>query len=288
MTSGQTVEIEVALAPTGAEAVGEVIVQSNDAYEPQIAVELFGNSLDVPVAVCSVSQSEVEPLSTVAWLGDGSYDGSGGTLVDWEWTLISIPAGSATTMPPGGANRSGFMPDLAGEYVGQLIVTNDAGMQSAPCRVDLLAAPDEDLWIEMYWTHSGDDMDLHLIAPGGIYEDGTNWNNDTDCHWRNCTWDSVNWGSQSSTDDDPSLDLDDITGTGPENINIKSPINGTYTIAVHDYPGSDYSGGNPVTVSVYLNGVMEWSTVKTISGEDTVTYFAEIAWSNNAGAINPL
>ncbi len=288
MQASEMVEIEVALTPSGAEAVGEVLVQSNDVYEPEVVVELYGNSLDVPVAVCEARPDTVEPLvDPVTWWGEDSYDNTGGTLVSWDWTLISAPSGSAVAMPGGGANRTGFYPDLAGEYIGQLIVTNDAGMQSAPCRTTVMSAPDEDMWIEMYWTHSGDDMDLHLIAPGGFYEDGSSWDNDTDCHWRNCTWSGVNWGSANSTDDDPSLDLDDITGTGPENINIKTPTNGTYTIAVHDYPGSAYEGANPVTINVYLNGVLDWTDTRHISGEDTVTYFAEIAWANSAGTVTP-
>jgi hypothetical protein len=288
MLASETVELEVSLIPSGAESVGEVLVQSSDVYEPEVVVDLFGNSLEVPVAVCEARPATVEPLvDPVTWWGEDSFDNTGGTLVSWDWTLISSPSGSAVSMPGGGANRTGFYPDLAGEYIGQLIVTNDSGMQSAPCRTTVMSAPDEDMWIEMYWTHPGDDMDLHLIAPGGFYEDGSSWDNDTDCHWRNCTWSGVDWGSASSTDDDPSLDLDDITGTGPENINIKSPTNGTYTIAVHDYPGSSYEGSNPVTMNVYLNGTLEWTDTRPISGEDTVTYFAEIAWTNSAGVVTP-
>ena len=84
-------------------------------------------------------------------------------------------------MPSGsGAVRGGFTPDLAGNYVGQLVVTNNNGVSSDPCEVTLESIPSEDLWVEMYWTESGDDMDLHLLAPGGTIE------SNKDCYFANC------------------------------------------------------------------------------------------------------
>ena len=77
---------------------------------------------------------------------------------------MSKPAGSQASMPFGSsANRSNFVADLAGDYVGQLIVTNEFGIESAPCQTTLVAVPGQDLWVQMSWTESGDDMDLtHL------------------------------------------------------------------------------------------------------------------------------
>ena len=100
----------------------------------------------------------------------------------------------------------------------------------------------------------------------------------------NCTpnaWIPLDWGQQGSSSDDPSLDIDDIPGTGPENINIYNPeTSGAYTVVVHDYQGStgDVQGPNEVTVNIYLNGVLEWSDTRAISGENTYTPFAKIDW----------
>ncbi len=236
-----------------------------------------------PIAVCDVSPNPVEPpFEKAAWDGSGSYDTAGGTIVDYSWELTSKPAGSTVLMPSGGAIRSNFQPDLAGDYIGKLTVTNDQGVTDS-CETTLESIPAQNLWIEMYWTERPDDMDLHLIRDGGQL------NSRDDCYWSNCT-NGLSWGANGAQDD-PSLDLDDIEGLGPENINISEPENVIYSVAVHDYylsnwPASDVTSGNDVTVNIYINGSLEWTDTRTIAGDDTVTYFAEIDWQN--GSVNPL
>ncbi|HCH63914.1 MAG TPA: hypothetical protein DFR83_14000 [Deltaproteobacteria bacterium] len=236
---------------------------------------------DLPVAVCDVSPNPVEPpFETATWDGSGSYDPEGHDIVDYSWALVSAPSGSSVRMPTGSdAMRGGFEPDLAGEYVGQLVVRTDDDRTSAPCQVTLQSIPAEDLWVEMFWQHSGDDMDLHMLAPGGTLDDRS-----TDCYFATCTG-GMSWGA-SGTADDPYLDLDDIPGTGPENINIAAPSAGVYTVYVHDYPGSRYNNDNAVTVRVYINGTKLYDETKTINGEDDYTPFAAIDWSS--GSVTPL
>ncbi len=244
---------------------------------------------DVPVAVCDVSPNPITPpFEEATWNGTDSYDPNGYDIVEWEWTLASQPEGSAVRLPPGdGAIRDGFVPDLAGEYVGQLIVANEIGDVSEPCQVTLESIPAEDLWIEMYWAVPADDMDLHLVRPGGQIE-----SND-DCYYMNCVGGGPDWGVRSDKDDDPSLDLDDIPGTGPENINILQPESGEFTVYVHDYSGSNWGEagadtreGNDVTVNVYLNGSQVWSNTKAITGEDNYTPFCRVDWE--AGTVDSM
>lgn len=280
---GGSVELTASFEPTTGGSFSETLWFVSDDPAGDRSLELTASSTaSQPVALCSVSPSEVATLREDAtWIGDTSYDPAGRSIVDYDWTLISIPSGSTATMPSGGANRSNFTTDMAGTYVGQLIVTNDQGISSEPCTVELESVPAEDLWIEMFWNHSNDDMDLHLLAPGGSLE--TN----QDCYYANCVYGGLNWGDPGSSDDNPSLDLDDIYGTGPENINIGSPDSGDYTVYVHDYPYTGtYSGGNDVTVNIYISGALVWSDTRTISGENSYTPFAEISYP--AGSVTSL
>lgn len=227
-----------------------------------------------PIARCDVTPDKVRPIvETAVWVGSESSDPNGEAIVDYSWTLVERPAGSSAGMPSGASSdRSGFETDLAGEYVGQLVVTNESGLRSEPCEAVLEAEPVEALWVELFWEHSGDDMDLHLLAPGGTLE------TDTDCYYMNCvpTFGGLDWGVSGVSYDDPSLDLDDINLTGPENINIESPADGLYTVVVHDHTSQTFTAGNPVTVNIYLDGGLVWTDTRVITDEDTYTEFALI------------
>jgi hypothetical protein len=228
-----------------------------------------------PIAVCSVTPNPATPPFTpTTFDGSGSYDPAGRLLVSHIWSLVDSPEGSAAVLPySSGIYITGFYPDLAGEYTGELTVINDLGY-SDTCRTVLEAVPAQNLWVEMFWQYPGDDMDLHLLAPGGSI--GTS----SDCYYANCAWVGLDWGIIGVTEDNPKLDIDDIPGTGPENINIYAPqTNGVYTVYVHDYPGSVYSGPNEVTINIYLNGSLVWTDTRPISAEDSYTPFALIDWA---------
>ena len=282
---GEIAELTITYISDGSETTGDLRILSNDPDNSSLSVPLLAGAevivdtgdsgdtdppLSQPVAVCTVDPAEVLAIHEAAdWIGNASYDTDGGTIVSYDWTLVSAPAGATATMPPGTANRRNFSPDVAGEYVGQLIVTDDSGLASEPCLATLTATAGEGLWVEMFWTRSGDDMDLHLLQPGGTVADYF-----TDCYYANCT-SGLEWGS-AGTADNPILDLDDIPGTGPENINIDSPARGTYTVYVHDYPGSSYIGRNDVTVNVYWGGFLEWTDTRNINSEGCYEPFVEI------------
>jgi len=223
-----------------------------------------------PIAICSVNPTEVTvPLEVATWQGGASYDPAGHAITKFNWTLTARPTGSAAFMPTGYTSNRNFYADLAGEYTARLIVTTDDNRVSEPCEVTLNAVPGNGLHVEMFWVHSNDDMDLHLLKPGGSPR-----SNSGDCYYANT---HPSWGP-GGPEDDPRLDLDDIPGTGPENINIADPYSGTYTVFVNDYTGStpDYYQGNDVTVNIYLAGNLIWTDTRTITGEGADEYFATV------------
>jgi len=282
---GEEAELTITYTSDGSETAGELQILSNDPSNPNLSVPLLAGAetitdtgdtadtappLSAPVAVCSVDPAEVLAIHEAAdWIGNASYDTDGGSIVDYEWTLVSSPPGATTGMPAGSANRRNFSPDVAGEYVGELIVFDNDGLASDPCYATLTATAGDGLWVEMFWTYGGDDMDLHLLQPGGTLADYF-----TDCYYANCT-SGLEWGS-SGTADNPILDLDDIPGTGPENINIDSPARGTYTVYVHDYPGSVYNGRNDTTINVYWGGRLIWTDTRNLNSEGTYYPFVEV------------
>ena len=129
---------------------------------------------------------------------------------------------------------------------------------------------------------SGDtsDVDLHLLrSPSGTWFD--NSPNGDDCHWQNCRVCEANYDTDYEAecrneiarfnndpnispppqvewsapldDNDPRLDLDDVQGNGPENINIKSPADGSYVLGVHYYDDDGF-GASTITVRIFCRG----------------------------------
>jgi hypothetical protein len=289
--------IRVEFNPTVAGTLStEVLISSNDPNEDPYTIQLVGIGEDGqvgkgPVAVCDTVPAAIPagsdvtnsaPFETLQFDGSGSYDNDGLAL-SFQWVLTP-PPGSASTLSSYTSQTPTISLDLAGDYVGSLTVTNTAGLSDS-CTQTISSNPNENFRIEMFWQTPGDDMDLHLLeANDGSGNQGTP-RTDGDCYYGNCNtaWSTPpNWGDTATNVDDPGLDLDDISGTGPENINISdpavSPYDGWYEVFVHDYPGSSYTPANDVTVNIYLNGVLSQTYNFQISGEDSDYYVAKIQW----------
>lgn len=215
-----------------------------------------------PIAICP-DTIETTPLTTVELEGGGFDDGE---VVSHRWEMTSIPPGSAAEPPsPLDEPTTRFTPDIAGEYRFRLTVVDDDGREGT-CDLLVLAIAEEGLRIEVSWNGPDDrscgaprascsdstgrcdptDVDLHLLRPGSEgWFDG-----DGDCYFRNCSDARLSgWGDRGSRDD-PRLDIDDVCGFGPENINIREPTTGAYRVGVDFWEGQGVDTAD-VTVRIF-------------------------------------
>ena len=127
------------------------------------------------------------------------------------------------------------------------VLTTDPANPEVRVDVSAIAEPppleDVELHIRLTWDTDLTDVDLHLLAPNGQM-----WTCEGDCYFSNG---QPNWGDPNAFVDDPFLDLDDVDGHGPENINLEAPVPGTYRVLVHYW--SDHGGDDPRATLEVLN-----------------------------------
>ncbi len=232
---------------------GSIVIPSNDPDEPELTVVLLGNGgadYEYPVALIDCPSTTNPPV----WVhldGEGSTDPEGNTPLSYEWTLLSVPTDPSSQVAISDAElRNVVGPytdvfvDAVGTYIVQLVVENSLGIRSAPAICTVEAEPAEDLLVELTWDTPNADLDLHLALAGNdLFEDPG------DASWCNR---SPSWGANGGADD-PSLNLDDRAGYGPENFAIQTPAGGMYDTRVHYFndQGDDIV---TATVRVYLQG----------------------------------
>jgi hypothetical protein len=270
---------------------GSVSVLSNDPARPVVQIGLEGEgSVPHPYPIC-----RPVVISGAVWLGAERWDGTplqqatlsgsyslsldfDASQLDHEWRLLSQPDGSAVSFAPTVAPSVIFLPDVAGDYEFEVVATDPNGRESDPCLLILEAIPDDELWVEMFWSEPDEDMDLHLVLNSGAL------GSTQDCHWSNCVG-GLEWG-EPGPDDNPSLDQDDIPGTGPENISILEPGPAAYQVYVRDFPGADNGLPNPTTVRIHIDGLLaveyqstdDPNTANFGSLEGSYWYVATVTW----------
>lgn len=196
-----------------------------------------------------------------------------GDIARYVWQLGTKPDGSGAAAPsPANQSTTLFEADVVGLYTLRFTVFDDDG-QSASCTQEIEAVAEEGLRVEAFWDTNGPDMDLHLLN-----DEATFWFSPNDCYYANCdssTGLRLNWGF-GSLEDDPRLDIDNVTGFGPENINIDAPQPGTYRIGVHAFAGQ--TAASQVTVRVYCGEAA--STPRAVLGPVTLRGVSG-DWSRN-------
>ena len=270
---------------------GELVIENNDVVNSQLTVGLSGKGTNnaCPLAVADAAvvgstryATEVStiPLKNIQFRSSSSD--SDGSVQRHEWNIVSAPPDSGSRLTP--SNRvpdPNLFIDVAGEYIVELVVYDSLGLQSCEeSRVTIIAEPDEAIHVQLSWDTPGDpdqldsfgtDLDLHYMRPGGTWND-----RNYDIFWQNVTAD---WGSTNDPTDDPSLDIDDTDGKGPENINHDNPRSGaSYSVGVYYYDDNGF-GVSYATVRIYIEGSLKFERRdKYMQKERTFWDVATIVW----------
>jgi PKD domain len=88
--------------------------------------------------IANAGPNQTAQVGTLVTLdGSGSSDPSGQLPLSYAWSFVSKPAGSAATLSNPAIVNPTFTPDALGNYVIQLVVTDAAGLSSAPATVTI-------------------------------------------------------------------------------------------------------------------------------------------------------
>jgi hypothetical protein len=223
----------------------------------------------------------IEPLDDVQLTAQDSRVSVGGlTITNYHWTITRRPPGSTVRLdtPDGMEPRFVFDNtstnaitglDVAGEYEVRCEVVDSQGTSSVndgTAIVAFSATPSEAIHLQLVWDAPETDVDLHMVRDsGGMFTRNTA----NDCYYANCkptnTSGAPEWdNTMGRTPGDPTLDVDDVEGYGPENSNISAPVAGRYQALVHYF--SDHGRGDTVAtmrVYVYGNLVAEYNALLT-------------------------
>jgi hypothetical protein len=245
-------------------------------------VDEGGVCTSIPPTVMCPATVTADTLSTVMLTATSSD--SDGTITGVTWTVTSAPGGSGSTPVPPTSSSTSFWLDLAGTYVLTYCATDDDGNTTC-CSVTVNSVPPELLRFELVWdvgvATSISDLDLHVLHPSAAA-----WTGAFDCYWANCTTGGLAWPPGGAAGN-PSLDVDDVDGYGPENTNIDTPVAATtYRVGVHYY--DDHNISSVVTaladVRVWCGGVMVYEDTRTLTnaGVNAVTNdvwrVADVTW----------
>lgn len=252
-----------------------------------------------------------EPLDNILLDGTGSSAVPGKAISQYQWTLSSGPEGYIPTFTPNSTDATTAVQiTLPGVYVFELLVIDDAGTAAcAPARIDIEARGTDMLFIALTWTTAGDpdesdvglgmgtDVDLHLLEPGGTWNDPFFG---TDIHFRFTT---AEWGAVG-TEDNPLLERDDTDGAGPEVITVDrpAPTTGTpysmpYEVGVYFFDDHGF-GEVSARVRIWEEGgtVLVFDLVRTLTipGPDTANptgdfwHVGSIDWTLAGGTYTPI
>lgn len=290
-----TTTFQVTFDPTaaGVAAAADIVIRSDDPNAPEVRVPLTGEGV-----VTAVPNIFVDPNPLAFGQVPRGTRASRTVLVRNDGTAnlvlnlvrLTDDAGGRFTLPsppiPGAILIPGQTQTFSVEYFDNGMVMAYAGMlqiqSNDPAQgivqVPLTAATEPppaamtDINVTLTWSSTNADVDLHFIRPGGSFFDAP-----TDCCFCNTNPD---WGMPMNATDNPFLDRDDLTGPGPETVNLSVAETGEYQVVAHFYDDNN-AGPVDVTVTVRLRGtVVAMRTQQLSDGERWVA--GRINWNSTS------
>ena len=196
------------------------------------------------------------PLQVLVLDGSASFDPSGDEIVEYIWEIVEAPERAINGIrafsgdPENGALAEYFLP-LAGRYRICLSVVDDTGLECLDTQqcVTVIAIPEEAIAIELTWDNptdpdqadsEGSDVDLHFVKMPAPWFDPV-----FDAYYAN---EEPIWNPEN-----PSLDIDDTDGVGPETVQLDNPDDCQwYAVGAH-YFREQWGTAWP-TVRIFING----------------------------------
>ncbi len=275
----------------------------SNAYAPaKLTLQGTGASQVCPVAKATVQEGgEVVPQTLLHLMGSKST-APAGSIKKYLWTVKQPPGSNQPLLPNASFANPTLQANAAGTYTFCLQVWDQNDQPGcAPACETVLVIPNTDIHIELLWNTPADpnqfdtgpaagaDLDLHFAHPLAAELD-------LDCDgkpdpWFANPWDVFwfnampEWGSPSAAvKDNPSLDLDDTDGAGPENLNLNSPEGSVdepvpYSVGAHYWNDHGY-GTSYATVAIYVQGglVVQFASVKLEPLD--LWYVGKLWWPN--------
>jgi hypothetical protein len=271
--------VEIVYAPTDLGAdFGTLTIASNDDDEPEVVVPVRGRANLAPRAIAwgcrtvagqigcaGVDTSRRFTLGVGERVGlDGreSADPEGQEIASYSWVLVTSPPNALpvfhTTDDINLRQRATGDLEVAspGRHDVRLIVKDARGLESLDTPESHVLLAPRDLEVLLRWDIETD-VDLHLVHPGGRVGDygtgraGTSTGSDCSTYNR-----APNWRDLSVADDDPQLDIDVVSGRGPEIVGLNAPVSGQpYSVFAHYCDSQNRRVPVNVVMEVFVRGV---------------------------------
>lgn len=262
---------------------------------PTAIVKVKKGTVDI---TATAGTTGVEPLTSVTFDGSTSLFPRAGSAADkkYKWRLVSQPTNGTQNIAPSAAtpSKASLYAELDGDYVVELVTSDQYGCDSAPVQTKLHVASTGKVHVQLTWPESYGDIDLHFLGPGGSMDSSS------DCYYGNCkpVLHSLDWGRNNTTvadgrsDNDPTLDVDELWGHGPENTTHDLPFDASYEVVVHYYCHTDDNGNSPspdtvrANVKIFVNGQPVGQTYVQPMREGDKWRVARITVSGNGQSVN--